>query len=80
MERLTIELKSNQDMEFLLELLRKFDFINSIKRENPMEKNKQGNLPIEWCKKNADIMALAGIWKNEPRTIEEIREKAWKRN
>jgi hypothetical protein len=37
------------------------------------------NIPIEWAKSNADIMALAGIWKDNPRTIEEIREKAWKR-
>jgi hypothetical protein len=43
------------------------------------EKNEKNNLPIEWSKNDADIMALAGIWKNKPRTIEEIREKAWKR-
>ena len=67
-------------MEFLLELLKKFDFIKSIKREKPLEKSKQNNMPIEWCKNNADIMALAGIWKDEQRTIKEIREKAWKRN
>jgi hypothetical protein len=38
---------------------------------------KKNSLPVEWCKNNADIMALAGIWKNKPRTIEEIREKAF---
>jgi hypothetical protein len=43
------------------------------------EKNEKNNLPIEWAKNDADIMSLAGIWKNQPRTIEEIREKAWKR-
>ncbi|MCP5048694.1 MAG: DUF2281 domain-containing protein [bacterium] len=37
------------------------------------------NIPIEWAKSDGDIMALAGIWKDNPRTIEEIREKAWKR-
>ena len=37
------------------------------------------NIPIEWAKSGSDIMALAGIWKDSPRTIEEIREKAWKR-
>lgn len=36
-------------------------------------------IPIEWSKENADIMALAGICKDNPVTIEEIREKAWKR-
>ena len=30
--------------------------------------------------KNIDPTALFGIWRNSPRTIEEIREKAWNRN
>jgi hypothetical protein len=30
-------------------------------------------------KHNADIMALAGIWKSKPISIEEIRTKAWNR-
>jgi hypothetical protein len=42
------------------------------------EKNEKNDMPIEWAKNDADIMALAGIWINQPRTIEEIREKAWK--
>lgn len=37
-------------------------------------------MPIEWSKSNADITALAGVWKDRPRTLEEIRKKAWKRN
>jgi len=37
------------------------------------------DMPIEWAKNKADIMALAGIWKTKPRSIEEIRENAWKR-
>jgi hypothetical protein len=80
MERLIVEVKNNKNIEFLLELLRKFEFINKIEREKPTKKSKKNNMPIEWSKSNADIMSLAGIWKNKPRTIEEIREKAWKRN
>jgi len=79
MERLIIEVNNHKNMEFLSELLGKFDFIRSIKKEKAMTKSKN-NLPIEWSKKNADIMALAGIWKDKPKTIEEIRKKAWKRN
>ncbi len=80
MERLIIEVSSHKNVEFLFELLTKFDFIRSIKKEQPMKKGKKNNMPIEWSKKNADMMALAGIWKDNPRTIEEIRKKAWKRN
>ena len=80
MERVVIEVNSSKNTEFLLELLKKFDFINSIKKEKSTKKNMNNKIPIEWAKKNADIMALAGIWKDKPRTIEEIRDKAWKRN
>ena len=80
MERLIIEVNSRKNVEFLSELLKKFDFITSIKKQKPIKKTSKNNIPIEWSKSNADIMALAGIWKNKPRSIEEIREKAWKRD
>jgi hypothetical protein len=80
MERLIIEVNSSKNVEFLSELLKKFDFITSIKKQKPIKKTRKSNIPIEWSKSNADIMALAGIWKNKPRSIEEIREKAWKRD
>ena len=80
MERLIVEVNNKKNIEFLLELLKKFDFVNSIKKERPVKEGKKNNMPIEWSKSNADITALAGIWKDKPRTIEEIREKAWKRN
>ena len=80
MERLIVEVKNSKNMEFLLELLKKFDFINRIEKETPKKKSRKKNIPIEWAKNDADIMSLAGIWKNKPRTIEEIKEKAWKRN
>jgi hypothetical protein len=80
MERLIVEVRNNKNLEFLLELLSKFDFIHKIEKEKPAKKSKKNNMPIEGCKSNADIMSLAGIWRDKPRTIEEIREKAWKRN
>lgn len=79
MERLVIEVDTHKQIEFLFDLLRRYDFIHSIKKERAVRKEKE-DLPIERPKKNADIMALAGIWKDNPRSIEEIREKAWKRN
>jgi ribosomal protein S8 len=82
MERLMIEVDSSKNVEVLSELLKKFDFITNIKKQKPIKKNRTRkiDMPIEWSKNNADIMALAGIWKNKPRSIEEIREKAWKRD
>ena len=80
MERLVVEVKNNKNVDFLLELLSKFDFIHRIEKEKTAKKSKKSSMPVEWCKSKSDIMALAGIWKSKPRTIEEIREKAWKRN
>ena len=80
MEHLLIEVNSRKNVEVLWELLRKFDFITNIEKLKPTQKKRKTDLPIEWAKSNADIMALAGIWKSKPRSIEEIREIAWKRN
>jgi len=43
-------------------------------------KVKYGHLPIQWSTEEPDGDELFGIWKNNPRTLEQIREKAWKRN
>ena len=79
MERLVIEVNNRKQIEFLADLLKKYDFIHSIKKERTAKKERE-HLPIEKAKKNADIMTLAGIWKENPRSLDEIREKAWKRN
>ncbi len=79
MEHLVIEVNSRKNVEVLSELLKKFDFITNIQKLKPIKKTRKNNLPIEWAKNKADIMALAGIWKAKPRSIDEIREKAWKR-
>ncbi|HLP48373.1 MAG TPA: hypothetical protein VK469_20705 [Candidatus Kapabacteria bacterium] len=80
MEQLIIEVNSHKNMLFLSELLKKFDFITSIEKLKPVKNTRKNDMPIEWAKKKGDIMALAGIWKAKPRSIEEIREKAWKRD
>ena len=80
MERLIIEVNNSKNVKVLSELLKKFDFITNIKKIKPIKKTRKNDMPIEWSKNDADIMALAGIWKNKPRSIEEIREKAWKRD
>lgn len=80
MEQLIIEVNNRKNVVVLSELLKKFDFITSIEKLKPIKKTRKNDMPIEWAKNKADIMALAGIWKTKPRSIEEIREKAWKRD
>lgn len=43
-------------------------------------KAKYKDLPIIWGEGKPDIMDLAGIWKDKNITLEQLREKAWKRN
>jgi hypothetical protein len=80
LERARSNLERSRNMLFLSELLKKFDFITSIEKLKPVKNTRKNDMPIEWAKKKSDIMALAGIWKAKPRSIEEIREKAWKRD
>ncbi|MCP4221013.1 MAG: hypothetical protein GY765_40665, partial [bacterium] len=73
-----IEVDDNQDVQFFSALLKRIKFTDTIKIDVSPEIPRK-DMPIEWSKKNADIMALAGICKDNPITMEEIREKAWKR-
>ncbi len=42
-------------------------------------KEKYKDLPISWGEGKPDISDFAGMWQDNPRTLEQIREKAWKR-
>jgi len=42
-------------------------------------KEKYKHLPIQWSDNEPQGDELFGIWKDNPRTLEQIREKAWKR-
>ncbi len=43
-------------------------------------KLKYSHLPISWSENEPNPDEFFGIWKENPKTIEEIRDKAWKRN
>ena len=71
----TIETLDFQETEQLLLLLKSLN-INNV-RVNSSEKEIKSS--ITRGDKTINPQALFGIWKNKPRTIEDIRSTAWKR-
>jgi len=81
MQSITIKISDNQNIDFLIELLSKFSFVEEIKTSTKEVKFKNLNnlLPIRKAKGKPSISDFAGLWQT-PKTLEQIREKAWKRN
>jgi len=72
----TIETSGIQEVEQLLILLKSLDIKNIKIQSSPavfQSKITRGD-------KKIDPKPLFGIWKDNPRTIEQIRSAAWKRN
>jgi len=72
----TIETSGIQEIEQLLQVLKLLN-IKTIKVQNP----RATRTPIITSgDKRLDPKELFGIWKDNPRTIEQIRSNSWKRN
>lgn len=72
----TIEMSGIQEVEQLLKVLKSLN-IKSIKVQTAAASTRPA---ITKGDKKIDPKALFGIWKDHPRTIEQIRSTAWKRN
>lgn len=79
MQTLTIKINDNANVEFLIQLLSKFNFVAEIKKSNG-KSNISDDSSILWATGKASISDFAGIWEKSPKTLKQIREKAWKRN
>jgi hypothetical protein len=74
--KITIEVDNVEEAEHLMEWLRKENFIRPdsggvsihLADKKPM---------IQKGDKTVDPTGLFGIWKDNPRTLEEIRREAW---
>lgn len=66
MQKITLNIKDDKKINFLMELLRQFDFIeiqNSTQYQND----------------NYNFFASAGLWKDRDIDGEELRRQAWQR-
>jgi hypothetical protein len=66
MQKITLTIKDDKKVNFLMELLEQFDFI---------EIKKSGQKKDE----NYDFFASAGMWKNRKINAEQLRRQAWQR-
>lgn len=76
--RVTIETTNIKELELLMRLLQELNLENVKVIEST--EIKELKLSIVKGDKSIDPSGLFGIWKSNPRTIEEIRSKSWDRN
>ena len=66
MQKFTLTIKDDKKVNFLMELLKQFDFIE-IKKTGQIQDEKY------------DFFASAGMWKNRDIDAEQLRRQAWQR-
>jgi hypothetical protein len=76
--RVTIETTNIKELELLMRLLQELNLENVKVIESTEIKELKSS--IVKGDKSIDPSGLFGIWKSNPRTIEEIRSKSWDRN
>ncbi|MCB9232680.1 MAG: hypothetical protein H6581_13500 [Bacteroidia bacterium] len=74
--KITIETTNPHKLQRLLELLKEL----KIDDFSVIDSTEKGSQPtILQRDQNIDPTELFGIWKNKPRSLEEIRKRGWKR-
>ena len=73
---ITIETSGMQEIEQLLQLLK----LLNIKNINIKEVSQKRQPVITKGDKKLNPRELFGIWQGNPRTLEQVRSEAWKRN
>lgn len=66
MQKITLTIKDDKKVDFLLELLKQFDFIEIKKSEQKRDED-------------YNFFASAGLWKDREIDAEQVRRKAWQR-
>ena len=80
MQSITIKIEDSS-LSFFIDLLKKFSFVTEIQAPKMVDKtlNQKFVSPIRLPKGKPSLTDFAGIWSENPKTLEQIREKAWKR-
>ena len=80
MQTITIKLK-DENVDFVIELLKRLNYITELQIATSTTKPSSRKLAssIRLPKGKPLISDFAGLWSSNPKTLEQIREKAWKR-
>lgn len=77
MTEITVRSSNEAALKKLAELIQMFDFEVIVKKNAAPAFAQEETLPVTPAVKNADVLALAGIWKGRKITQQELREKSW---
>lgn len=81
MDAVTIKIAGKQNLSFFIKLIEKLSFVKGFSVASGISlENNRTDLPVDWAKDKPNIDDFAGVWSDNPITIEEIRAKGWKRN
>lgn len=75
MQTIEIKIADKKNTDFIIELLNKFPFVKEIKMKT------QENQKISSQKRSGkpSVDDFAGLWADNPKSLEQIRKKAWDR-
>jgi hypothetical protein len=82
MTTITVKINDSENVSFFLRLIQKLNFIAVIhlnEEINPRQLS-VSEAPIDWAETNPSIKDFFGIWSGRNITLDELRDKAWKRN
>ena len=77
MEKITVQLRSRKKAMWLLELLRSFDFIESIETEQ--NGGQVGEQSVSVSEGDEQFFNMAGLWAGRDISLDSIRRRAWPR-
>ncbi|MDP3644905.1 MAG: hypothetical protein Q8S54_17190 [Bacteroidota bacterium] len=82
MDTITIKIEGNENVSFFISLLQRFNFIKEItvNKKKSLQNKAIEEAPIEWADKRPSIDDFTGIWSDQSITLDDIRNKGWKRN
>ena len=76
MQTIRVKISDKSNTEFVIELLKKFPFVKEIITMDKPEGAEQFFSREE----TPSVDDFAGLWSDNPRSLEEIRAKTWKRD
>ena len=81
MQAITIKINDSKSVDFLVDLLSKFAFIEEINADSDKVQLNPGKgiSAIRPGTGKPSIDDFAGLWQSNPQTLQQISEKGWKR-
>jgi hypothetical protein len=82
MDTIKLKIEGHENVTFFISLIQRFNFIKEISVNKGKSIQNKGieEAPIEWAEMSPSIDDFTGIWDDRTITLNDIRNKGWKRN